>query len=86
MILENKCNLEFFQGSTWSLNITWKNDNGTNKDLVGYSARMQIRPAYNSNTVVESLSTSNGEITINTTSSSINLELSARVEELEKRI
>jgi hypothetical protein len=62
MILENKCNLEMFQGSTFSVNVTWKNADGTNKDLTGTTARMQIRSSYNSNVVVESLTSSNGEI------------------------
>jgi hypothetical protein len=77
MILQNKYNLEFFQGSTFTLNLTIKNSDGRLKDLTGASARMQIRPSYNSSTITESITTSNGEITINTSSSSINLVLSA---------
>lgn len=76
-MLENKYNIEFFQGSTFSLNLTVKNSNGSLKDLTSHTARMQIRPAYNSSVVTESLSTSNGEITINTTTSVLSLELSA---------
>ena len=74
---DNKYNIEFFQGSTFNLNLTVKNSNGSLKDLTSHSARMQIRPAYNSSTVTESLTTSNGEITIDTTTSTVSLELSA---------
>jgi len=77
MILENKCNLEMFQGSTFSVNVTWKNADGTNKDLTGATARMQIRSSYNSNVVVESLSSSNGEITTNADTSTFILILPA---------
>lgn len=74
---DNKYNIEFFQGSTFNLNLTVKNSNGTLKDLTSHTARMQIRPTYNSSTVAESLTTSNGEITINTSNSVLSLELSA---------
>lgn len=77
MILENKYNLELFQGSTFYLNISVKNADGSLKDLAGASARMQIRTAYNSSNVVEQLSTSNGEISVNATSSTLNLTLPA---------
>lgn len=74
---DNKYTIEFFQGSTFSLNLTIKNSNGSLKDLTGHTARMQIRPAYNSTTVTESLSTSNGEISINVATSTMSLELPA---------
>ena len=74
---DNKYNIEFFQGSTFNLNLTVKNTNNILKDLSGYSARMQIRPTYSSKTITESLSTSNGEIYINTSTSTLNLQLSA---------
>lgn len=77
MISENKCNLEMFQGSTFSLNVTWLHSNGANKDLSGVTARMQIRSSYNSNVVVESMSTSNGEIIANNTTSTFNIVLPA---------
>jgi hypothetical protein len=74
---DNKYNIEFFQGSTFSLNLTVKNANGSLKDLTAHSARMQIRPNYNSSAVTESLSTTNGEIIIDSSNSVISLELSA---------
>lgn len=74
-MLENKYTIEFFQGSTFTLNLTIKTANGALKDLVGYNAKMQIRPSYASNTVTETLQTSNGEIVINTSTSVMTLTL-----------
>jgi len=72
---DNRYNIEMFQGSTYELQLIVKNANNTLKNLYSYSAAMQIRSSYSSNTITESLSTSNGEIVINTTSSSVNLIL-----------
>jgi hypothetical protein len=66
-----------FQGSTFNVNVTWKNANGTNKNLSGVNARMQIRSSYSSNVIVESLTTSNGEIITDTATSSLRLVLPA---------
>jgi hypothetical protein len=76
-MLQNKYNLNIFQGSTFALTIVLKNEDGSLKDLTNYEARMQIRPTYDSNIVTEELSTANGEITINTNTSAIQLELPA---------
>jgi hypothetical protein len=46
-------------------------------DLAGYTARMQIREKVTSETVLESLTTSNGKILINNTSKTISMILSA---------
>lgn len=73
----NKYNIEMIQGSTFELYLTVKESNGAFKDLSGYTASMQIRSSYSSSVVTETLSTSNGEIVINTSSSSINLKLPA---------
>lgn len=71
----NKYNIELVQGDTFSLNLTVKEANNAPKNLSGYSARMQVRPSYDSNTVSESLSTANGEITINTSVAMVSLFL-----------
>lgn len=74
---DNKLNIDMEQGSTFQLSLTWKNNNGTLKDLTGYEAQMQIRPTYGSNTITESLSTANGEIAIDDQNSIIVLTLPA---------
>lgn len=76
-MLENKFTLEIFQGSTFAINLTVQNANGSLKDLSGYSAKMQIRPSYNSNTVIETLQTTTGEIGIDFPTSTITLTLPA---------
>lgn len=74
---DNKYNIEFFQGSTFNLSLTVKESNGALKDLTSHSARMQIRPSYSSNVATESLTTSNGEIVVNTSTSIIGFSLPA---------
>ena len=50
-------------------------------DLTGYTARMQIREKVTSETVLETLTTSNGKILINNTSKTISMILSAATTE-----
>lgn len=61
---EKPTNLDIDQGTTFSVLAVWSNEDGSVKDISNYSARMQIRSSYASNTVVESLTTANGEITV----------------------
>lgn len=46
------------QGSTFQLELQYKDSTGTAVSLVGYSGRMQIRPSVTSDTVYLSLSSS----------------------------
>jgi hypothetical protein len=46
------------QGSTIDFEIAYKDSNGNPVDLTGYQARMQLRPAPNSNTLYLTLSSS----------------------------
>ncbi len=43
------------QGATFTLSATWKDSTGTPVNLTGYSARMQVRPNYESEEVLASL-------------------------------
>lgn len=76
-IADNKYNLTMWQGSTFGLTITVKNANNTVQNITNYNARMQIRPSYDSGTVTESLTSSNGEITIDGASGNVILQLAA---------
>jgi len=76
-MLENKYSIEMVQGDTFSLNLTVKEANGALKNLTGYTARMQIRSSYPSAVATETLSTANGEISINVASATIHLLLPA---------
>lgn len=74
---DSRHNITIWQGGTFGLTVVVKDANNAVRDLTGHTARMQIRSSYSSSTVAESLTTSNGEITINATAGSLALTLSA---------
>jgi len=51
-------NFTIEQGTTFTLNLQYKDSNGDPVDLTGYYGRMQIRPTVSSNTVYLTLSSS----------------------------
>lgn len=61
------------QGSTFARTILWKDPAKKPILLSGYTARMQVRSAVDSSTVVISLTTENGGITLGATDGSIAL-------------
>lgn len=69
------------QGTTFQLQINVVDNNNQPIDLTGYSASMQIRSSYSNSNYVESLSSSNGEITFalspNSSNNVMNLQLPA---------
>jgi hypothetical protein len=73
----NKYNITIWQGATFGLLITVKDSAGNTMNLTNYTARMQIRSAYNSGSAAESLTTSNGEISISAATGNVTLELAA---------
>ena len=73
----NKYILEMWQGATFSMVITVKDANANVQNLTGYTARMQIRTSYGAASATESLTTSNGEITITAAEGNVALELAA---------
>lgn len=68
-------NLYCWQGANFDYALTW-NTNGTAVNLTGYSARMQVREAYESLSPVLSLTSGSG-ITLGGTAGSIILEANA---------
>ena len=66
-----------WQGSTFGMNVSVQYANGSVQNLTGYSARMQVRSSYDSGTVTESLTSANGEISINGTTGTLTLTLPA---------
>jgi hypothetical protein len=77
-MFENKYNISIWQGSTFNLSITVQDNDGLNLDLNTFSARMQIRPSYDSGSIAESLTSANGEITITGNLGKLDLELPAQ--------
>lgn len=73
----NKYNLTMWQGATFGLAITVKDANNQVMNLSSYTARMQIRSSYGSGSAAETLTTSNGEITITAATGNVALELAA---------
>ena len=61
--MQNQYDITMQQGATFQLVLNIQNANAAAINLNSYSASMQIRHRYDSNTAVESLSTANGEIT-----------------------
>lgn len=73
----NKFNLTMWQGSTFGLNIYVKDANNAIQNLNSFSARMQLRPSYDSPTATETLTSSNGEIAIVPSTGEITISLAA---------
>jgi hypothetical protein len=66
-----------WQGATFSLVITVKDSTSTVQNLTSYTARMQMRSSYDSGAATETLTTSNGEITIIPAEGNVIIELAA---------
>lgn len=52
------------QGATFQLSLIWKQSTGTPVNLTGYTARMQVRRKYTSETPLLSFTTENGAIVL----------------------
>lgn len=58
-------NITICQGAVWSQSYEYKESDGTTPiDITGAYIAMQIRPTIGDSTVIETLTTSNGKITI----------------------
>lgn len=57
-------NFTIDQGATWNRTVELQNPDETPYNLTGYTARMQIRRETTSSTVMMSLTTENGRITL----------------------
>jgi len=73
----NRYNLSIWQGATFGLTITIKDTVGNVSNIAGYTARMQIRQAYDSPSPTETLTTANGEITITGAEGNVAIQLAA---------
>jgi hypothetical protein len=77
-VLQNKYNIEIWQGSTFGLTVTVKDANNAPINISSNSLRMQIRSSYDAATATETLTTTNGEITITDgANGTLQIELSA---------
>jgi hypothetical protein len=67
------------QGSTWNQTVIWKDSDGVPVDLTDYTARMQVRPVVQSETIIIELTTENGRIELGGSTGEVRLNLSAEV-------
>jgi selenophosphate synthetase-related protein len=52
------------QGATFTMSLTWKDSTGSPVNLTGYTARMQVRENYESDSTLVSLTSSGGDIVL----------------------
>lgn len=64
------------KGTDYSLELTWKDSEGSPIDLTGYTARMQVRPSVMSPEVLLEATTENGNMTLGGTSGGITIAFS----------
>ena len=69
-------NFEIEQGATFSRTFTWKDDAGVAINITGYTARLQIRTAFESSSTILSLTSSSG-ITLGGSAGTIVVSVSA---------
>lgn len=67
------------QGATFSLVLTWKDENGALINLTGFSARMQIRENVESEDVIASLATSGSGIVLGGALGTITITIDAAI-------
>lgn len=72
-----KYNFTIRQGASFSRVLTWKDAAGVAINLTGYTARMQIRAAVGSSTVILDLNTTNGRLTLGGVAGTITMALTA---------
>jgi hypothetical protein len=65
------------QGATFTRTITYNTSAGSPVDLTGFTAEMDLRPSYNSSTVVLTLTTANGRIALGGAAGTITLTVTA---------
>lgn len=65
------------QGATYNQPLVWKDSSGTAVNVTGYTARMQIRRTLDATTVILTLTTENGRITVGGSNGLITLLVSA---------
>ena len=65
------------QGSIWNVTIVYKDSNGNPVNLTGYTAAMQLRQNYNSESADLTLTTANGGLTITGATGTIQVSATA---------
>lgn len=71
-----KLKFTIYQGATFRKRLTWRAPDGTPIDLSGCTARMQVRAEVESPTVLLSLTTENGGLTLGGAAGTVDLYVS----------
>lgn len=71
-----KLKFTIYQGATFRKRLTWRAPDGTPIDLSGCTARMQVRAEVESPTVLLSLTTENGGLTLGGVAGTVELYVS----------
>ncbi len=72
-----KLNLRIVRGSTFDQTLTYKDADGDPIDLTGATARAQVREEVDSSTILVTLTTENGGLTLGGGAGTIRLQISA---------
>jgi hypothetical protein len=75
--MANRYDIQINQGATFSLAATWKDSAGTPVNLTGYTARMQVRTAYDATATILNLTSAAGDITLGGSAGTITITVSA---------
>lgn len=70
-------NITIEQGSTFTLNLTWKDSSGAAINITGYTARMQVRKSVDAASTTLSLTSGAGDITLGGAAGTISITVSA---------
>lgn len=70
------------QGATFTLSLTWKDSTGAPVNITGYTARMQVRENYESESTLVSLTSSGGDIVLGGALGTIAITIAASVTQL----
>jgi hypothetical protein len=70
------------QGATFQMSLTWKDSTGAAVNITGYTARMQVRENYESDSTLVSLTSSGGDIVLGGALGTIAVTIAASVTQL----
>ena len=70
------------QGATFTLSLTWKDSTGAAVNITGYTARMQVRENYESESTLVSLTSAGGDIVLGGALGTIAVTIAASVTQL----
>lgn len=76
-MLAGRYDLTIEQGATFALSMFYQDDAGAAVDLMGYTARMQLRETVDAATAVLDLTTENGRILIDAERGQVTLSIAA---------